>query len=128
MNMDLSLDVRDQLEMEIKAMMYLKHQHVLEIIDHGTLDYVKPHKTRQVDFIALQLAERGELFDFISVSRRFDERLARFYFRQFMDGLNFCHLSGVSHRDLKPENLLIDSNYNIRIADFGFACSVQGTS
>ena len=36
MNMDLSLEVRKQLEMEIKAMMYLKHQHVLEILAHGT--------------------------------------------------------------------------------------------
>ena len=36
MNMDLSLEVRKQCETEIEAMMYLKHQHVLEIIAHGT--------------------------------------------------------------------------------------------
>lgn len=43
-----------------------------------------------------------------------------------MDGLDHVHQSGITHRDLKPENLMLDSNYILKIADFGFAAPVEG--
>ena len=72
------------------------------------------------------MAGGGELFDFIAIYGRFEEPTARFYFKQFMEGLAFCHDKGIAHRDLKPENLLLDSDYTLKIADFGFAAPVEG--
>jgi serine/threonine protein kinase len=43
-----------------------------------------------------------------------------------MTGLGYCHQSGIAHRDLKPENLLLDANFILKIADFGFAAPVEG--
>jgi serine/threonine protein kinase len=74
----------------------------------------------------LELASGGELFDFIANSGRFEEPIARYYFKQFMEGLDYCHNMGIAHRDLKPENILLDSQFNIKIADFGFAAPVEG--
>ena len=54
------------------------------------------------------------------------EDLARYYFKQFMEGLDHCHTAGVSHRDLKPENLLLGEDYNLKLADFGYAAPVTG--
>ncbi|KAI9979429.1 hypothetical protein PInf_017508 [Phytophthora infestans] len=57
---------------------------------------------------------------------RFSEETARFYFRQLVDGVQYCHENGVCHRDLKPENLLLDENGDLKISDFGLSALYEG--
>ncbi|EGF84113.1 hypothetical protein BATDEDRAFT_36457 [Batrachochytrium dendrobatidis JAM81] len=40
---------------------------------------------------------------------------------QLLRGIMFCHDNRVLHRDLKPQNLLINSNFELKLADFGLA-------
>lgn len=36
------------------------------------------------------------------------------------------HKAGFVHRDLKPENLMLDGQFNLKIADFGFSAPANG--
>lgn len=36
-------------------------------------------------------------------------------------GIRHLHLEGIVHRDLAARNLLVDSNFHIRVSDFGFS-------
>ena len=77
-------------------------------------------------FIVIELVTGGELFDKIVSAGRLDEDKARFYFRQLVDGVEYCHNKGVCHRDLKPENLLLDENGMLKISDFGLSALYDG--
>lgn len=47
------------------------------------------------------------------------EEVAADYFRQAVAGLEYLHFHKVVHGDLKPENLLVSSNGELKISDFG---------
>ncbi len=75
-------------------------------------------------FLVLEIATGGELFDRIKVDEGTEEATARKYFKQFLNGVAFCHLRGICHRDLKPENLLLANEGDeaiLKIADFGLS-------
>ena len=42
-------------------------------------------------YTVLELADGGDLFDFVASAGRFDERYARNYCLQLFEGLDYCH-------------------------------------
>jgi serine/threonine protein kinase len=95
-------DLSAQVRRAIYIMRSLSHKHIARMYE------VLISNTKL--YIVMELVTGGELFDCLERHGRVDETLARQYFQQLVDGVDFCHKSGVAHRDLKPENLLVDAN------------------
>lgn len=106
----------------------ISHLNVIKIIDFKTQGVMKQNGVVQEDkccYMVLELAEHGEIFDIIYESGPLSEDLLKFYGKQLLDIFSYLHSNNVVHRDIKPENILIDKNFNIKLADFGFATLID---
>lgn len=52
----------------------------------------------------------------------------QYFLYQILRGVKFIHSANVLHRDLKPSNILVNSNCDLCICDFGLARGVELTS
>lgn len=68
---------------------------------------------------------RGDFFTYLRTKGKLDENAARFYAAQVLLSFEYIHNLNIIYRDLKPENLLLDEKGNIKIADFGFAKTID---
>lgn len=107
-----------QIKKEIMIMRMITHKNVIAVKD--------VFATSSKIFIVVELVEGGELFEHLVDRTVLPEDEARFFFHQLVDGLMYCHSAGICHRDLKPENLLLDSNGNLKISDFGLSTLYVG--
>jgi 5'-AMP-activated protein kinase catalytic alpha subunit len=73
--------------------------------------------------LPLEYCEGGELYDYLQIGR-FPDPLARFYFRSLVEAVAACHSCGIAHCDLKLENFLLNSDFQVKLADFGLATVV----
>nr|XP_027066990.1 CBL-interacting serine/threonine-protein kinase 24-like isoform X1 [Coffea arabica] len=107
----------DQIKREISIMKIVRHPYIVGLHE------VLASKTKI--FIVLEFVTGGELFDKIVHQGRLSEDDSRRYFQQLIDAVAHCHSKGVYHRDLKPENLLLDSQGNLKVSDFGLSALPQ---
>ena len=97
---------------EIQIMENLNHPNILTLFE--VIDRPDYHKI----FLVLEYIDGVNLYE----KGKMDEKLVLRYFKQILSGLEYLHHTArVIHKDLKPQNILVDSNDEIKICDFGSA-------
>ena len=92
---------------EIKVMQELFHPNIIQL-------YRLVETEKQMYFM-LELAENGDLLDYINAKRALKEREARYIFKQMAGAIAFCHSKDIVHRDLKCENILLSATMQVKI-------------
>jgi tRNA A-37 threonylcarbamoyl transferase component Bud32 len=104
---------------EIKLLKHLKHENIVGIVD------MMPPMMRYVDdftdvYIVSELMET-DLYRIIYSKQSLSLDHAQYFIYQVLRALKYIHSANVLHRDLKPSNLLVNSNCDLKVCDFGLA-------
>ena len=97
----------------------LKHHNIVaihEVFSKGPLNY-----------IVMEFVEGQNLRDFYKVRRKFAPVDATRIAADMMAGLNYAFQQGITHRDLKMSNVIISSDGDAKLLDFGLAGNEEDT-
>jgi serine/threonine protein kinase len=102
-------------EREGKVGLSLRHPGIVEILnvshDVATGQY----------FIVMDFVEGGNLRDILAIRKKLEPIEALKLLEDAAGGLAHAHARGVSHRDIKMTNILISTQGNAKLVDFGLA-------
>ena len=113
----LSHDLREELLArfcrEARAAGRFVHPNVVAVFDFDG--------AHEPPYIAMELVEGRSLADLRQTGFRFTLPQCRSIMTQILSALDCAHHHGVVHRDIKPANVLVRSDNQIKVADFGVA-------
>lgn len=126
------------------AMKILEKQRICDLRQAEHIKYEREilHKSKHPRIIRLYESMQDEKYlylitelctggDFLTLRQErgsFKPSVVRYYAAQLVTALQFLHDNHIAYRDLKPENLLMDSNGQLKLTDFGFAKELNDLS
>jgi serine/threonine-protein kinase len=112
-SLSLDADFRQRFEGEIETLKKLRHPNIVRLFGFGEQDGIL--------FYAMELVEGLSLEEELERGRRFHWREVAHIGIQTCRALRHAHDRGIIHRDIKPANLLLTSDSEVKLSDFGIA-------
>ena len=110
---------------EIKLLKHFHHENIVSITDMMPPNVKYLEDFRDV-YIVTDLMET-DLHRIIYSKQKLSMDHVQYFVYQVLRGIKYIHSCRVIHRDLKPSNLLVNSNCDLKICDFGLARGLHDT-
>jgi len=113
-------------EIEKSHLLSLNHPNIVKVlrtIENALFPINTENKLS--NYLVLEHATYGDMFDVVQKYGKMSEKLAKVLFHQLIEAVSYLHSNNVAHLDLKLENLLLDENYQLKIADFDLSQSLD---
>ncbi len=105
----------DLFEREGKVGRALRHPNIVSILA------VDRDPASQQYYIVMEFVEGGNLRDFLTIRKKLASGEALRLIEDAAAGLAYAHSQGITHRDIKLTNLLISTQGDAKLVDFGLA-------
>mmetsp|Transcript_517 Transcript_517/g.1659 ORF Transcript_517/g.1659 Transcript_517/m.1659 type:complete len:409 (+) Transcript_517:125-1351(+) len=102
---------------ELRMLRQLQHENLIDV-RHVYVPGVI-HSFEDIYFVT-ELLET-DLASILKSRQALTDDHCQFFLYQILRGLKYVHSADVIHRDLKPRNLLVNSNCDLKICDYGLA-------
>jgi serine/threonine protein kinase len=98
---------------EAKSARRLTHPNIVRIFDIGEEEGRK--------YISMEFIDGEDLRQLITTKQKLSAREMLYYTIEIAQGLAYAHSMGILHRDIKPANVMITTEQNVKLTDFGIA-------
>ena len=105
---------------EARSVARLSHPNVVGVYDQGA--------DGRTLYLAMEYVPGRTLRDLLNERGSLPPREALDIMEGVLGGLGAAHAAGLAHRDVKPENVLLTAEHDVKVADFGLARMLAGTS
>lgn len=97
---------------------FVREVRILSSLDHSNIIKVIGTRLEKAPYFYIMPLYGGSLLDeFPQIV--LDEKRIKIIFSSVLDAVEYSHGQGVVHRDLKPQNILLNSDNDIVVSDFG---------
>ena len=98
---------------ESKAIALLSHPNIVKVYDVNFGE--------RLQYIVMEYIDGITLKEYINKQGAITWNDALYFMTQILGAVQHAHDKGIVHRDIKPQNIILLSNGNIKVTDFGIA-------
>lgn len=121
-------EFRSRFRREAQAAARMTHPTIVRVFDAGEDQFVRTDGFEvTVPYIVMEYIDGVQLGELIGTPALTPEKIAK-YMAGLLTSLEYSHRAGVVHRDIKPGNVMITTDDQVKVTDFGIARAISDTA